>query len=109
MHRQKEVAMYVVSVTVFVKPEFVDQFLEATLENARGTRHESRNVRFDVLQAEADPAQFLLYEAYVSKEDFASHQQTDHYLKWKNTVAEWMAQPRQAVRHVSQFFGDGLR
>ncbi len=101
--------MYVVSVTVFVKAEFVDRFLEATLENARGTRHEPGNVRFDVLQADAEPPQFLLYEAYLTQEDFAKHQQTIHYLKWKDTVAEWMAQPRQAVRHVSKFFGDGLR
>jgi autoinducer 2-degrading protein len=101
--------MYVVSVTVFVKPQFVDKFLEATLVNASNTRGEKGNVRFDVLQGEADPTQFLLYEAYLAKEDFAKHQETDHYLKWKTTVADWMAQPRQAVRHTSRFFGDGLR
>src|SRR4051794_35877461 len=101
--------MYVVSVTVVIKPEFVDQFLAATLDNATNTRGEKGNVRFDVLQSESDPTQFLLYEAYLSKDDFTRHQETDHYLKWKNTVAEWMAKPRQGIRHVSRFFGDGLR
>ena len=43
--------MYVVAVTVFVKAEFVDRFLEATLENARNTRREPGNARFDVLQS----------------------------------------------------------
>lgn len=99
--------MYVVSVTVFVKPERVQPFIEATLENARGTRQEPGNVRFDVLQSEDDPARFLLYEVYRSKDGFASHQQTEHYLQWKQTVAEWMAQPRQGVKHHSIFFGDG--
>jgi len=99
--------MYVVSVTVFVKPPFVEQFIRATLDNARDTRNEPGNVRFDVLQAEEDPARFLLYESYRTKDDFTKHQQTEHYLRWKQTVGEWMAQPRQGVKHKSLFFGDG--
>lgn len=99
--------MYVVCVTVFVKPPNVEQFVEATLDNARHTRNETGNVRFDVLRGEEDPTQFLLYEAYHAKDDFAKHQQTDHYLRWKQTVADWMAKPRQGVKHHSVFFGDG--
>jgi len=98
--------MYVVCVTVYVKPEAVGSFIEATLENARGTRQEPGNLRFDVLRCQDDPARFLLYEAYRSAEDFTAHQQTQHYLKWKSTVAEWMSKPREAVKHSSLFFGD---
>ena len=98
--------MYVVSVTVFVKPEMIAPFIEATLDNARNTRLEPGNVRFDVAQSEEDPARFLLYEVYREKEDFTRHQQTEHYLRWKNAVADWMAQPRQGVKHRSLFFGD---
>ena len=99
--------MYVVAVTVFVKPPNVRQFIEAILDNARHTRKEPGNVRFDVLQAEEDPNRFLLYEVYHTKDDLAKHQQTEHYLRFKNGVADWMAQPRQGVRHTSLFFGDG--
>ncbi|HZN63817.1 MAG TPA: antibiotic biosynthesis monooxygenase [Tepidisphaeraceae bacterium] len=99
--------MYVVAVTVHVKPPFVRQFIEAILDNARNTRREPGNVRFDVLQAEEDSNRFLLYEVYRRKEDFAKHQQTEHYLRFKNGVADWMAQPRQGVRHDKVlFFGD---
>jgi len=98
--------MYVVAVTVFVKPANVNNFVAATLENARNTRREAGNLRFDVLRAEDDPNRFLLYEAYRQKDDFTAHQQTPHYLKWKQTVADWMAQPRQGVKHASIFFGD---
>lgn len=98
--------MYVVCVTVHVTPEHVESFVRATLENARQSRLEPGNVRFDVLQAEANPAQFFLYEAYRRKEDFSTHQQTPHYLRWKETVAPWMAVPRQGVRHLSVFPGD---
>ena len=98
--------MYVVAVTVFVNPQSVQAFIDAALVNAHNTRREAGNVRFDVLQSEEDPARFLLYEAYRSKDDFSAHQQTPHYLTWKSTVADFMAQPRQGVRHHSIFFGD---
>ena len=98
--------MYVVSVTIFVKGEFVEPFRAATLENARNSRTEPGNLRFDVLQADDDPNRFLLYEAYKAKEDFTYHQTTAHYLRWKQTVADWMAQPRQGMKHHSIFFGD---
>lgn len=98
--------MYVVSVTVFVKPDSVQSFLDATMDNARNSRLEAGNVRFDVLQAVDDLNRFLLYEAYHSEDDFKKHQQTEHYLRWKSTVAEAMAQPRQGVKHQSLFFGD---
>ena len=98
--------MYVVSVTIFVKPEFREPFIQATYANAAGTRLEPGNVRFDVLQAEDDPDRFMLYEVYLTKEDFAKHQQTAHYATWKSSVSEWMAQSRQAVRLSPLFFGD---
>jgi autoinducer 2-degrading protein len=98
--------MYIVAVTIFVKPEKVNDFISATLDNARNTRHEAGNLRFDVLRAEEDPHRFLLYEAYRAKDDFAAHQQTPHYLRWKQAVADWMAQPRVGVKHSSVFFGD---
>ena len=98
--------MYVVTVTVFVKSGQVDAFIEATLDNARFSRQEAGNVRFDVLRHEEDPARFLLYEAYLNKNDFVRHQQTDHYNRWKAKVADLMAQPRQGVKHTSLFFGD---
>jgi autoinducer 2-degrading protein len=90
-----------------VKAEFIGPFIDATLENARNTRREAGNVRFDVSRGEDDPTRFLLYEAYLSKDDFTKHQQTAHYLNWKAAVADFMAQPRQGVKHQSLFFGDG--
>ena len=98
--------MYIVSVTVHVKPEHADAFVGAVLDNARHTRREPGNLRFDVSRAEDDPNRFLLYEVYYTKEDFAAHQKTAHYLRWKDAVAEWMAQPRQGVRHRAIFYGD---
>jgi len=93
--------MYVVVVRVHVKPDRVNEFLAASRANHEGTRREPGNLRFDVLQQEDDPSRFTLYEAYRTKEDFATHQKTGHYLAWKAAVADWMAEPRQGIRHTS--------
>jgi autoinducer 2-degrading protein len=100
--------MYVVCVTVHVKPEHVEPFIQATLDNARKSRDEPGNVRFDLLQSEAEASRLFLYEVYRTKDDFAAHQQTPHYLRWKETVAAWMARPREGVRHYSLFPADGV-
>ena len=93
--------MYVVCDTVWVKPGHEEEFVEATRRNYFGTRQEPGNVRFDVLRREDDPTQFFLYEAYRTKEDFATHQQTGHYLAWRQAVADLMAQGRQGIKHES--------
>ena len=95
--------MFVVSVTVHVKSGREQDFIDATLENGRNTRREPGNVRFDILRCVDPPTQFLLYEVYRTPDDFKIHQQTDHYLTWRETVADWMAQPRQGVKHNSLF------
>lgn len=93
--------MYVVCVTVWVKEGHERDFIEATAKNHEGTRGEVGNLRFDVLQKADEPTRFFLYEVYRTEEDFVSHQGTAHYLAWKAVVADWMAQPRQGVRHHS--------
>lgn len=98
--------MHVVAVSVSVKPESVEPFKTAILENARNTRKEPGNVRFDVLQEQEDPTRFLLYEVYHTPDDFVAHQKTEHYLRFRDAVADWMAQPRRGVKYATLFFGD---
>lgn len=89
--------MYVTLVQVHVKPGNVDSFLEASIENARESVKEPGNMRFDVLQSPDDPTRFVLYEAYATAEDASAHKQTPHYTRWRETVAEWMAEPRTGI------------
>jgi autoinducer 2-degrading protein len=95
--------MFVMCVDVRVKPEKVDDFVRATEENHRQTRLEPGNLRFDVVQAEDDPGRFMLYEVYREPSDFEAHQRTEHYLRWRDAVKDWMATPRQGVRYRSVF------
>jgi len=91
--------MIVTCVTVYVKKEFIADFIEATLENHQNSIREEGNLRFDVLQCSADETRFFLYEAYLTDEASVAHKKTAHYLKWRDTVANWMAQPREGVAH----------
>lgn len=99
--------MYIISVIAYIKPSRIQEFIDLTLDNARNARLEPGNVRFDVAQAEDEPERFLLYEAYKTKDDFVKHQQTDHYLRWKQTAPDCLSRPRDSMRHQALFFDDG--
>ncbi len=89
--------MHVTLVHVHVKPEHVDDFISASQANHEASVKEPGNRRFDVLQSGDDPTQFVLYEAYITAEDAAAHKQTAHYLTWRETVMDWMAEPRRGI------------
>ena len=98
--------MYIVHVHVHVKPEFVDAFKQATVENASNSVQEEGVARFDVVQQTDDPTRFILVEVYKSVEASAAHKETAHYLKWRDTVADMMAEPRQGVKYSNVFPDD---
>lgn len=85
-------------VFVTVKPSCVDAFIEATLENQRNSRKEPANIRFDVLREDGDPTKFVLCEVYADAEGAAAHKETAHYMKWRDTVAPMMAEPRKSIK-----------
>ena len=91
--------MIVTCVRVYVKPNNIDDFIQATTPNHYGSVQEAGNLRFDVLHDPNDPTHFLLYEAYQSPEHAAAHKETEHYKTWRATVADWMAKPRQGIKY----------
>lgn len=95
--------MYVTIVHVQVKPQHVEDFIEASRRNHLASVQEEGNLRFDVLRAADDPARFVLYEAYASAEAAAAHKGTAHYLAWRDAVAPWMETPRQGVPYQGLF------
>ncbi|HNR33279.1 MAG TPA: putative quinol monooxygenase [Candidatus Hydrogenedentes bacterium] len=98
--------MYIVLVECVVKPEHVEAFRAASIENARNSVREPGIARFDVLQQHDDPARFLLVEVYRTPEDPARHKETAHYAMWRDTVADMMAEPRASVKYANCFPDD---
>ncbi len=89
--------MHVTIVHVHVKKAYVEQFIIASQLNHEASIQEAGNCRFDVLQSPENPCWFILYEAYESKQHAAEHKNTAHYLKWRETVTEWMEIPRKGL------------
>ncbi len=95
--------MFVVCVHVTVKPGKERDFINASRENASNTVMEPGALRFDVLQQQDDPACFVLYEVYRDQAAAAAHKETEHYQRWRETVADWMAAERRGVKYTGLF------
>ena len=91
--------MYIVHVDIHVKPEFLDAFRIATIDNASNSVQEAGVARFDFIQRSDDPTRFVLVEVYRTPADADLHKQTAHYARWRDTVAEMMAEPRTNAKY----------
>jgi autoinducer 2-degrading protein len=98
--------MFIVHVFVHVKPDQVEAFKAATLENGRKSIQEPGIARFDVIQQRDDPTRFVLVEVYRTPDDPARHKETAHYQKWRDTVADMMAEPRNSIKYTNIFPDD---
>lgn len=98
--------MLVVHVHVHVKPECVEAFKLASLENARCSVQEPGVACFDVMQQADDSTHFVLVEGYRTPEAPAAHKETPHYKLWRDTVADMMAQPRSSTKYQNLFPDD---
>jgi (4S)-4-hydroxy-5-phosphonooxypentane-2,3-dione isomerase len=95
--------MYIVHVHVHVKPEALDAFKAASIDNASHSVQEPGIARFDVIQQSDDPTRFVLVEVYRTPEEAARHKETAHYARWRDVVASLMAEPRVSVKYGNIF------
>ena len=98
--------LLVVHVHVRVKPDSIETFKTATLANAEASLQEPGIARFDVCQQKDDPARFVLVEVYKSDDAPARHKETTHYARWRDAVADMMAEPRTSGKFASVFPGE---
>jgi len=96
-------SLLVVHVHVHVKPDGVEAFRAASLDNARASVREPGVARFDVVQSTDDPTRFVLVEVYRNPDAPAAHKQTAHYARWRDAVNDLMAEPRTSSRYVNVF------
>ena len=95
--------MLIVHVFTHVKPDKVEAFRAATIENAHNSITEPGIARFDVIQQQDNPTRFVLVEIYRTAEDPKKHKETAHYQKWRDTVADMMAEPRTSVKYINVY------
>ena len=95
--------MLIVHIHIRVKPEMIEAFKLATLQNARNSIKEPGVARFDMIQQTHDPSRFVLVEAYRSEEATVAHKETAHYAAWRDLVEPMMAEERTRVRYTNIF------
>jgi autoinducer 2-degrading protein len=95
--------MLIAIVEIQVKPEFVDAFQAATIENGRNSIKEPGIARFDCFRQENDPNHFVLIEVYRTAGAQAAHRETAHYQNWRDFVAPMMAEPRNNMKYTNVF------
>lgn len=84
-------------VFVVVLPEYTAEFEKITQYNHENSRKEEGNIRFDVLHDNKNSNKYVLYEVYRDADAAAAHKETEHYKKWRDTVAPMMACPRTSI------------
>lgn len=118
LHRTFSSAKYLcVHIYVSVKPGCEGDFLMASLANARASSQEPGVARFDVIQQEDDPTKFVLVEVYKNDDAPTAHRETSHYLSWRTSVENMMAEPRKAIKYKNIFpttadgwdYGDNIK
>jgi (4S)-4-hydroxy-5-phosphonooxypentane-2,3-dione isomerase len=94
-------SLIVVHVHARVKPDAIEAFRTASIDNARHSVQEPGVARFDVVQSTEDPTRFVLVEVYRTPDAPAAHKATAHYARWRDAVADLMAEPRTSARYVN--------
>ncbi|MDZ7335045.1 MAG: antibiotic biosynthesis monooxygenase [candidate division KSB1 bacterium] len=98
--------MYIVHVFCHVKPDQIENFKAAVVENARASVQEPGIARFDVIQQQDDPTRFVLVEVYRTEADTAKHKETPHYQKWREVVEPMLVTPRTRLVYSNIFPDD---
>src|SRR3954453_17512837 len=94
-------SLIVVHVHARVKPDAIEAFRAASVDNSRASLQEPGVARFDVVQSTEDPTRFVLVEGYRTPEAPAPHKATAPYARWPDAVADLMAEPRSSVKYVN--------
>jgi quinol monooxygenase YgiN len=95
--------MLIEHVFIHVKTDKIDAFKAVTLDHANNAVKETGIARFDVIQQANDPGRFVLVEVYRTADAPARHIKTAHYQKWRDTVADMMAEPRIQLEYSNVF------
>lgn len=90
--------MFTVLCHVIVKPDRVQDFIDASSANARASREEPGCRLFEVIQQQGEPTQFVLVETYDSAADLGVHKTQEHYLTWKAAMEDI-----QVERHALKY------
>lgn len=101
--------MFAVIVKVHIKPQHKKEFVEAMLDDGRGSvQNEPDCLLFNIVEDQADPNCLHLYEVYRDAAAFDAHTKTPHFVRWVETTKDWLAQPLDIATGSHLFPADGV-
>ncbi|MBO0691786.1 MAG: antibiotic biosynthesis monooxygenase [Acidimicrobiaceae bacterium] len=96
--------MQAIFVTVKIKPELRDRFLEVIEHDATASvRDEPGCLRFEVLQDASDPDTYYFFEVYADEAAINAHRETPHFATWDEASKELLQQRVQRLVTVPVF------
>lgn len=82
-----------ISARVFIKPEKVEEFIEATRSLIEQSRAEEGNVSYSLFQDPADPSKFLFFEEWKNQAAVDAHFATAHFKAFGETLNACASSP----------------
>jgi (4S)-4-hydroxy-5-phosphonooxypentane-2,3-dione isomerase len=96
--------MHAIFVTVKIKPDQRDRFLEVIEDDSIcSVRDEPGCLRFEVLQDRSDPDTYYFFEAYKDEAALTAHTQTAHFARWRAAAEEVLQEPPSRVELAGVF------
>jgi len=85
--------MDILMVRVKVKPERLGDFIREMIEDARSSvLKEPGCRRFDIIQDRGDRTSLALCEVYNDSAAVEHHMRQPHFIKWRDTTADWVSE-----------------
>jgi autoinducer 2-degrading protein len=85
-------------ITVKVKPELRERFLEVIEDDATSSvRDEPGCLRFEVLQDTSDPDTYHFFEVYEDEAAVQAHRNTPHFARWDQARQEVLKEPPERL------------
>lgn len=95
--------MHIVHVHFQIKPEHIEDFKKASMENAESSRQEAGVIHFDILQQQDDPSRLMFVEIYKTPDDQLRHRETEHFKKWRQLIGEMLEEQYTAQKYNSVY------
>lgn len=99
--------MRILMVQFNIKPENIDEFLEAAKDDGRGSvGTEPGCHRFDIIQDLTDPNRVAFMEVYDDDAAIEFHTQAPHFIKWRDATADMIDGDVKVSKCRNLFPGD---
>ena len=85
--------MDILMVRIHVKPQQLEDYIREMIADAEGSVSQEPGCRrFDIIQDVDEPTKLGLCEVYNDADAVDDHVSRAHFLKWKETTADWITQ-----------------